>query len=78
MNSVPIVNFAGSKYIARKYFSVYEHVENGSVVLKWFGTDDMIADVLTKAIIRNKFRKFKIHLMGHTSAEGVSVYYGSD
>lgn len=79
MNSVPIVNFAGrSKYIARKYFSVYEHVENGSVVLKWTGTDDMIADVLTKAIIGNKFRKFKIHLMGHTSAKGVSVHYDSD
>jgi hypothetical protein len=76
MNSVPIVNFAGrSKYIARKYFSVYEHVENGSVILKWTGTDDMIADVLTKAILGNKFKKFKIHLMGHTSASGISEYY---
>ena len=57
MNSVPIVNFAGkSKYIARKYSSVYEHVENGSVILTWIGTDDMIADVLTKAILGNKSR----------------------
>ena len=76
MNSVPIVNFAGrSKYIARKYFSVYEHVENGSVILKWIGTDDMIADVLTKAIMGNKFRKFKIHLLGNTTAAGISEHH---
>jgi hypothetical protein len=79
MNSVPIVNFAGrSKYIARKYFSVYEHVENGSLILKWTGTDDMIADVLTKAIMGNKFKKFKIHLMGNTTAAGVSEYYNAE
>ena len=76
LNSVPVVNFSGrSKYIARKYFSVYEHVENGSVILRWTGTDDMIADVLTKSIIGNKYKKFKIHLMGHTSVEKISVYH---
>ena len=76
LNSEPIVNFSGrSKYISRKYFSVYEHVENGSLTLKWIGTDDLIADVLTKAIMGNKFKKFKICLMGHTSDTGVSQHY---
>ena len=79
MNSVPIVNFAGrSKYIARKYFSVYEHVENGSLILKWTGTDDMIADVLTKAIMGNKLKKFKIHLLGNTTAAGISEHYNPE
>ena len=62
MNSVPIVNFAGrSKYIARKYFSVHEQVENGSLLLKWTGTDDMIADVLTKAILGKNLRNSKFN-----------------
>lgn len=46
-----------------------------AMVYEWTGTDDMIADVLTKAILGNKFKKFKIHLMGHTSATGISEYY---
>lgn len=76
LNSAPIVNFAGrSKYIARKYFSVYEHVENGEIILRWTGTDDMIADVLTKAIVGNKFRKFKIALLGHTDDFKVSNFH---
>ncbi len=73
LNSAPIVNFSGrSKYISRKYFSVYEHVEGGKVILRWCGTDDMIADFLTKAIIGNKFAKFRIQIMGHSAGEGIS------
>ena len=41
-------------------------------MLEWTGTDDMIADVLTKAILGNKFKKFKIQLMGQTTSGGVS------
>jgi len=76
LNSSPIVNFSGrSKYIARKYFSVYEHVENGKVILRWCGTDDMIADFLTKAIIGNKFAKFRIQIMGHSEGGSISHDY---
>ena len=76
LNSAPIVNFSGrSKYIARKYFSVYEHVESGKVILRWCGTDDMIADFLTKAIIGNKFAKFRIQIMGHSEEGSVSHDY---
>lgn len=58
--------------------SIQVTTENGSVILKWIGTDDMIADVLTKAILGNKLRKFKFHLMGHTTAHGVSEYHNSE
>jgi hypothetical protein len=59
------VNFKGrSKFINRLYFSVFEHVENGDVELVYYGTDDTVADFLTKALIGDKFRKFKVALMG--------------
>jgi hypothetical protein len=64
------VNFKGrSKFINRLYFSVHEHVENGTVELVYYGTDDTVADFLTKALIGDKFRKFKITIMGSSNSE---------
>ena len=60
------VNFKGrSKFINRKYFSVYEHVKNGKLALVYIGTNDMIADFLTKVQTMDKHRKFKIIIMGN-------------
>ena len=71
LNSKSIVNFKGrSKYISRKYFSVYEHVESGEVKLIWTGTDDLVADFLTKAIHGGKFHKFKIEIGLHNVEKG--------
>ena len=71
LNSKSIVNFKGrSKYISRKYFSVYEHVESGEVKLIWTGTDDLVADFLTKAIHGGKFHKFKIEIGLHGVEKG--------
>ncbi len=56
-------------------FSVYEHVESGKVILRWCGTDDMMADFPTKAIIGNKFAKFRIQIMGHTEEVSSSRDY---
>jgi hypothetical protein len=65
LSSSPILNFSGrSKFINRKLFGIYEHLEQGDAILTHVGTDDMIADVLTKAIVGSKFRKFTIALMG--------------
>lgn len=70
LHSKDHVNFKGrSKYISRKYFSVYEHVENGTLSLVWTGTDDLVADFLTKAIQGGKFKKFKV-MIGLSSEEG--------
>jgi len=63
------VNFRGrSKFINRMYFSVYEHVESGAVELVHVGTDDTVSDFLTKALIGERFRKFKVVLMGSSGA----------
>ena len=63
LHSKDVVNFKGrSKYISRKYFSVFEHIESGELKLVWTGTDDLVADFLTKAIHGGKFKKFKIQI----------------
>jgi hypothetical protein len=67
LNSKDNINFKGrSKYISRKYFSVFEHVDNGSLKLVWTGTDDLVADFLTKAVTGGKQKKFKIAIGLHT------------
>ena len=59
------MNFRGrSKFIDRKYFSVYEYVQSGELELVFTGTDEMISDFLTKALNGSKFRKFKVLIMG--------------
>jgi len=63
------VNFRGrSKFINRMYFSVYEHVESGVVELVHVGTEDTVSDFMTKSLIGDRFRKFKVVLMGSTGA----------
>ncbi len=53
----------------------FEHVENKEVILCWCGTDDMIADFLSKVIIGNKFAKFPIQIMGHSVEGSISHDY---
>lgn len=60
-----VINYKGrSKFFNRKLFGIYEYIDNNAVKLVYIGTEDMVADVLTKAIAGNKFRKFSISLMG--------------
>ena len=50
--------------------SVHEHVAEGEIVMVFKGTEEMVADYLTKGLMGNRFRKFRVQLMGH-DAEGV-------
>jgi hypothetical protein len=59
------INYKGrSKFFNRKLFGIHEYIDNQTVQLVYTGTEDMVADVLTKALAGNKFRKFSISLMG--------------
>ena len=59
------VNFRGrSKFIDRKYFSVYQHVESGKIKLVYVGTESMIADYFTKAIVGKQFEFLRFSIMG--------------
>ena len=65
LSSEESINFRGrSKFMNRKYFAVYEKVANGEIKLIYTGTEDMVADILTKAIVGKKFSKFTITLLG--------------
>ena len=66
LSSEEAINFRGkSKFINRKYFGIYEHLMNGDAILTHIGTDEMIADVLTKALVGEKFKRFSIALLGN-------------
>jgi hypothetical protein len=63
-----VINYKGrSKFFNRKLFGIHEHIENKTVKLVYIGTEEMVADVLTKALAGNKFRNFSISLMGQNS-----------
>jgi hypothetical protein len=60
-----VINYKGrSKFFNRKLFGIHEVVENNTIQLIHIGTEEMVADVLTKALAGNRFRKFSISLMG--------------
>ena len=60
-----VINYKGrSKFFNRKLFGINEYIENNIVQLVYIGTEEMVADHLTKALAGNKFRKFSISLMG--------------
>ena len=65
MASTEPVTFKGrSKFINRKYFSVHENVESGELKLVHVGTDDNVSDFLTKALMGEKFHRFRVDVMG--------------
>ena len=67
------VNFRGrSKFINRKFFSVHQHVESGEIRLVYIGTDSNVADFLTKALMGEKFGRFRVDIMG--TAEELKAY----
>ena len=65
LSSEEALNFKGrSKFINRKFFGIYELIQNNDLKLSYVCTEDMIADVLTKAMVGNKFKRFAIALLG--------------
>lgn len=64
------VGFKGrAKFIDRRYFSVHEHLSSGKLKLTHIGTDNMLADFLTKRLAGHKFTKFRIGIMGQEMGE---------
>ncbi len=48
-----------SKHIEIRYFYIRDLVQKGAVKLKYVGTDEQVANVLTKPLSRGKFEDFK-------------------
>ena len=47
------------KHVAIKYHFIRDQVDNGTVVLKYCKTEDMLADILTKGLPRVQFEKLR-------------------
>lgn len=48
-----------SKHIDVRYHFIRECVERGEVVLKYVNNNEQRADILTKALIKNKFEEMR-------------------
>jgi hypothetical protein len=57
-----------SKYIDTKFLFVKERVQNGQMLIKYIGTNSMIADLLTKGLPPKVFHE-------HTARMGVLSFY---
>ena len=65
MASSESIIFKGkSKFINRKYFGIYQYVEDGTIQLIYVDTDRNVSDYLTKALFGNKFLRFRVDIMG--------------
>jgi len=51
-----------TKYIATRFHYIHEAYSGGIIDLEHRGTDDMPADMFTKALIRVKLKKFAQHV----------------
>jgi hypothetical protein len=63
---------ARTRHVAIRYFFVKDRIESGEVKVEYMPTGDMIADIMTKPLQGDHFRKMRAWLMGH-SAERVSL-----
>ncbi len=54
-----------SKFIDRRYFSIRDDIATGDIEIEYIGTNEQIADALTKAVIGGRFFKFRNNVMGH-------------
>ena len=56
------VGHARTKHSGICYHFVREGVQNGAIVLKYIATDEMIADMLTKPLLKHRFEKLVTEL----------------
>ena len=52
-----------TRHIHIRYFFVKDRVESGEVVIRYLPTEDMVADILTKPLQGDLFRKLRAKLL---------------
>ena len=57
-------NSSRTRHIAIRYFFVKDRIDAGEVVVEHLGTDDMLADALTKPLQGAQFLRMRSGLMG--------------
>ena len=56
-------NFARTKHIDVRYHFVRERLERGDIRVDYVCTDEQVADIFTKALARDLFKKFRARLV---------------
>jgi len=64
-----LVSYSCTKHIDICHHFIWEHIEQHEVELKYVSTKDMLADVFTKALPQEMFKKF-CTLLGVLSMDG--------
>ena len=57
-------NSSRTRHIAIRYFFVKDRMDGGEVVIEHLGTEDMLADALTKPLQGDLFRRMRAGMMG--------------
>jgi hypothetical protein len=60
-------NTYGTRHIAIRHHFIRHHIQSGEIQLKYCHTKRMVADVLTKALSKEAFRKFRRSMLGNSS-----------
>jgi hypothetical protein len=58
-----------TKHIDLRYHIIRDYVADGQVALEYMPTEQMPADMLTKALAAPKFTQFKVEVMGKANTE---------
>ena len=56
-------NFARTKHIDVRYHFVRERLERGDIRVDYVRTDEQVADIFTKALPKELFKKFRARLV---------------
>ena len=54
-----------TKHIDVRWHFIRQHIKRGDFVVPFVGTNDMVADILTKNLVKAKFMKLRPQLMGY-------------
>jgi hypothetical protein len=54
-----------TKHMALKYFFIKDYVEDGQLEVRYTGTNDMVADVLSKPLVGEQFMRLRNILLGY-------------
>ena len=54
-----------TKHMNIKYFFTQDYIEDGQLEVRYIGTNDMIADVLSKPLIGGQFMRLRDILLGY-------------
>lgn len=68
------VNRQGCKHVDVKYHFIRSTVNEGKLVLTYFSTDNMVADIMTKPATKCRLQKFAIFLFGVGNVQDGSLH----